>query len=146
MADLNYLIETLALAIGQEEGFFAQKKIPTIPQRLNNPGDLRSWKAPNGKPYPVANGFACFPDAETGWAALRTQCRLNVVKRKLTLREFFGGKRADGRVIYAGFAPAADKNNSYQYASNVLRYLARKGAVPAEATIDQVLVNLVGVA
>lgn len=140
--DQEIFIAAYAKACGTEEGFFKSGKVPTIPQRLNNPLDLRSWKDNKGKPYPVVNGYAKFPDPETGWAAGRSQCRINIVKRQLTFREFFSGKRG----VYAGFAPRADRNDPFGYANNVLAFVKR--AFPASeevqaATIDTVIATLV---
>lgn len=123
------LIEAVARAIARKEGFFVKGKngIPTIAQRCNNPGNLTHWKDPNGKPYPMANGYVRFPDEETGWRALRAQVRINALKRGLTWREFFAGKPG----LYAGFCPKDDgrdpllrKNNPLEYAHQVLQWVA----------------------
>lgn len=107
-------IKTLALKI-------------TIPQRMANPLDLRSWRDRNNRPYPEINGYAQFPvcqiagcknpdhPCELGWSAGRTQCQINIVKRGLTFYEFFAGKPG----VYAGFAPSKDKNEPAPYAQFV---------------------------
>ena len=91
---LRLYIEAIAIIIAFEEGYFNEG---TIPNRNNNPGDLRSWGN-----NPVVEGFAKFPTAMDGWQALMEQVRLNI-ERGLTLREFFRGKEG----VYPGY----DKTN-----------------------------------
>jgi hypothetical protein len=116
------LIERVAQAIAHKEGFYLKKKLPTVAQRCNNPGNLTHWKDRNGNPFPTANGYVQFPDEETGWRALRAQCSINIVKRRLSFLEFFSGKPG----IYAGFCPKdttrdplARKNDPVQYARTI---------------------------
>ena len=94
------IVAAIADAIDRQEG-------PGAPR--NNPGNLRTWGN-----YPIDGGFAVFPDLATGRAALEQQVRLNI-SRGLTLEEFFAGKPG----VYAGYAPAADRNQPYTYARNV---------------------------
>ena len=101
------LVNNLAQAIAKFEGYFNPEN--TLAKRNNNPGNLRSWGS-----YPVSEGYAKFPDAETGWAALRRQVQLNI-NRGLNLYEFFAGKGG----VYAGYAPSADSNNPTHYARTV---------------------------
>lgn len=139
MIEQNLFIDTFARAIAAKEGFYKQGgKVPPIPRRLSNPGDLRHWKDKNGRAYPVVNGFVKFPECErpgckhvdhpceAGWSALRAQCKINVFKRRLTFREFFAGKPR----VYDGYAPSRDGNNPRQYANDVLAYLRSKLALP----------------
>ena len=60
---------TLVEAIAREEGFYV---IGTRPQRLNNPGDIEygNFAAQHGA-IGSDGRFAIFPDAVTGFAALR---------------------------------------------------------------------------
>ncbi len=104
------LIDDLAAAIARYEGF---NKPGSLAARNNNPGNLRTWGS-----YPVVNGYVQFPDAETGWAALRRQVELNI-GRGLNLYEFFGGRAG----VYAGYAPAADNNSPRTYAETVAAWL-----------------------
>ncbi len=104
------LIDNLAAAIARYEGFY---KPGSLAQRNNNPGNLRSWGD-----YPVVDGYVRFPDAETGWRALRRQVELNIA-RGLNLYEFFGGKPG----VYPGYAPAADGNQPRTYAATVAGWL-----------------------
>lgn len=121
MNEQQQLIERFANAIAHEEDFFAKRKMATVAQRCNNPGCMDHWKDPAGRPYPEQNGFVVFPDVETGFKSLRSQCRINVLKRGLTWLEFFAGKPG----VYKGFRPAgreasAEKNDPARYAQRVL--------------------------
>jgi hypothetical protein len=138
--DQNVLIEVFAQAIATKEGFHKSSKIPSIAQRLNNPLCLEHWKDRNGRPYPVVNGYVKFPDAETGLAAGRSQCKINIVKRKLTFREFFAGKSK----VYEGFCPRKDgKSDPVAYAIDVLRFVRNRLGLPAEITIDTPIHDLI---
>lgn len=114
-------IEQFAQAIATMEGYF---KAGSIAQRNNNPGNLRSWGS-----RPVVNGYAYFDTPDQGWAALRRQIELNI-SRGLTLQEFFGGKSN----VYAGYAPAADKNNPTGYAA----FVAGRLGVPVNQPLPQI--------
>jgi hypothetical protein len=117
------LIDRFSKAIARTEGFYDKKKIPTVAQRCNNPGNLTHWMDRAGRPMPTANGYVQFPSVEDGWRALRAQCKINIIKRKLTFFEFFAGKPG----TYGGFCPKDDdrdklmrKNDPLVYARNVL--------------------------
>lgn len=121
------LIDRYAKAIARQEGYYNKKAMPTVAQRCNNPGNLTHWKDPNGEPYPELNGYVHFPDEETGFRALRSQCKINILKRGLTFYEFFAGKRG----VYGGFCPRDDnkdpmlkKNDPLVYAQHVLGWVA----------------------
>lgn len=102
-----YTIIVFAQAIAKMEGFY----VPGSKANKNrNPGNLRSWGN-----TPVENGFAKFKTFGEGWGALIKQIEKNLFERKLTIIEFFGGKRG----IYSGYAPDADGNNSSKYAKFV---------------------------
>lgn len=115
------LTESIAQAIATMEGFYKQG---SIAQRQNNPGNLRSWGS-----YPVVNGYAQFPDAQSGWNALYRQIDLNIA-RGLTLEEFFGGKPG----VYAGYSPGADANDPQGYAQFVSQRVGIAANVPLNAT------------
>lgn len=127
------MIQRIAKAIATMEGYFITPEqaksrgisYPTISQRNNNPGNLRSWGS-----TPISGGFAAFASAEEGWAALRRQIVLNI-GRGLNLYEFFGGKPG----VYAGYAPAADNNKPAQYAQFVAR---ETGLDPTRPLSEQV--------
>lgn len=142
MVDQNRLIETFVQAVATRESYYATKRFPTIPQRLHNPCDLVSWKDPKGRPFPMLNGFVNFPaclkdicshpdhPSEVGFAAGRGQCRINIIKRRLTFYEFFVGKKK----VYGGFCPKGDgKNDSVKYATDVLAFVVRRLGLDPEA-------------
>ena len=118
MANVN----DFAAAIARYEGYYTAG---SVAQRNNNPGNLRSWGS-----YPVVNGFVQFPDAETGWAALRSQVQKNI-DRGLTLDEFFSGKSG----VYPGYAPAADNNQPSKYAATVATWLGISSDAPLAAAL-----------
>jgi len=111
------LTESISQAIATMEGFF---KPGSVAERNNNPGNLRSWGT-----RPIANGYAVFESPEAGWAALRQQVNLNI-GRGLSLQEFFGGKPG----VYAGYAPAADKNDPTGYAVYVATRVGLDPSIP----------------
>lgn len=148
------LIIAFADACGHEEGYYSTstKGMPTIPQRLHNPLDLRNWRTAANQPYPTLNGYVDFPacsipncvnpdhPSEVGWQAGRQQCRLNIVKRGLTFFEFFAGKPK----VYPGFAPARDRNSPAVYAQAVLDRLKAKWPAELEnVTINTVVSSLI---
>lgn len=113
-------IDDLVQAIARYEGYAPGN----IAYRNNNPGNLRSWGS-----YPVVDGYVKFPDAETGWNALRKQVELNI-SRGLSLNEFFRGGKG-----YGGYAPAADSNNPDRYAATVASWLGISPDVPLSSAL-----------
>lgn len=120
-------IEDLARAIAKEEGFYIKG---TVPNRLNNPGDLIYVAQPDAKAHPITGRdgkvrlFAEFPDPETGWSALKSQLQRNLRKHpKLTLATLIGGERDEhGDLLpggYPGWAPKSDANDPHSYAAHV---------------------------
>lgn len=100
----HQLIHSLSKAIAFKEGFTESRKVggvSTTSRALKNPGNIRAWKDPSGIDYPKVDGIVSFPSVRIGWVALRAQCKINVVKRRLTLMEFFCGKPG----TYKGFLP-----------------------------------------
>jgi len=71
-----------------------------VSQMLCNPGLLTAWSRIEGDPYPISHGYVDFVDGAErielghtrGWSALQYICRLNLIKRGLSLRDFFCGK------------------------------------------------------
>lgn len=138
------LIELVANAIATKEGFFVTaaqwraqgKLLPegwrigdpiTLPQRNNNPGNLRSW----GR-RPIVQGYAHFEQPSEGWSALRRQVAL-LILRGCSFRTFFAGQRKpDGSLIdpkrsYPGYCPKGDGNNDpNEYAAFVVTYLKQR--------------------
>ncbi len=104
------LIGGISRAIAKQEGWFVPD---SVARRHNNPGNLRSWGD-----NPIVNGYAQFKNEADGWAALFYQVQKNV-RRKLSLRQFFGGKLP----VYSGYAPSKDGNQPIAYAAFVAKYL-----------------------
>lgn len=121
------LATALANAIARFEGYNTPG---SVAQRNNNPGNLRSGAGQVGTD---ANGYAIFPDAATGFAALVHQIALNI-SRGLSLQEFFGGQRdASGNVVpggYPGYAPQQDQNDPNNYANVVAGWLGIDKTTP----------------
>lgn len=63
-------IKSMATAIARAEGFFVTG---SIPQRANNPGDL---KVPGWTGATLGEGISVFPSADAGWNALYKQLYL----------------------------------------------------------------------
>lgn len=122
------LINGMAAAIARMEGYMdatGQPRSGTIAFNNNNPGNLRAWGN-----LPTANGYAVFPTAAEGWAALKRQIGLNI-DRGLTLYEFFGGKPG----VYPGYAPSSDGNKPATYA----QFVATQIGIPPDAVISEVV-------
>jgi hypothetical protein len=104
----------LAIAIALREG---DDRPGTVPERLNNPGDLMYVRQVGAKPHPIVGKdgktrvYAEFPTALAGWVALFEQIRLDAARGK-TLEEFIGK-----------YAPASDNNDPTSYLSFVMRQL-----------------------
>lgn len=103
-------VKDFATGIARMEGFYSTRSISA---RNNNPGNIRTWGD-----NPVDKGYVKFPTEAAGWKALTRQINLNI-DRKLTMREFFGGKKN----VYAGYANARDKNDPGNYARFVAQRL-----------------------
>jgi hypothetical protein len=105
----------LAHAMAHVEGYFV---LGSRPDRNNNPGNLRPPKAVKlrGQTGLDDAGFAIFPDAVTGWAALDRQIAIDA-KRGHTLATFI-----------AKYAPASE-NNTSSYLAYLERTLGVTGAV-----------------
>lgn len=110
MADSS-LVQSLSNLIARFEGYYVQGQSPTVAQRNNNPGNLRSGPGQIGTD---PNGYAIFPDEATGMAALQNQVSLNI-DRGLSLQSFIGGGPTSTGANYPGYAPSADNNNVSNY-------------------------------
>lgn len=108
------MIDVFVRAIATMEGFY---KSGTLAQKNNNPGNLRSWAGTE-----TSGGYARFKRPEDGWRALRIQTERNLFIRRLTILEFFQGKRG----VYPGYAPKADNNNPEGYAEFVRSFLLKE--------------------
>jgi hypothetical protein len=94
----------LASAIASAEGFFVSG---SLPQRFNNPGDLR--QAPWLQHPAIVNGFWKASSLQEGIAGLYHQIALDVARGQ-TLRQFIS--------IYA---PPGDNNNTENYLAETAR-------------------------
>lgn len=105
--------EQLAAAIARFEGWLVPG---TIARRNNNPGNLRSGKGQIGTD---SNGYAIFPNEQTGWDALYRQIDLDT-SRGLTLQSFI-----------AKYAPPSE-NATQGY----LNFLVRELGVSADTPLS----------
>jgi hypothetical protein len=96
----------LAEAIAHEEGYYVEG---SLPQRNNNPGDLRHG---NGEVHPdnQPNAVGAFATPEDGWAALERQLALDS-GRDWTVEQ----------LVYS-YAPPTE-NNTAEYLAYVCSYL-----------------------
>lgn len=109
LGDPTPLVSSIASAIAQMEGYNTPG---TIAAKNNNPGNVRSGAGQIG----TSGGFAVFPDAATGWAALDYETQRRIAAGE-NLQQFFGG----GTI--PGYAPAADSNNPTGYAAFVAQQI-----------------------
>jgi hypothetical protein len=111
---LAKMIERIAHAIAAEEGDFTRG---TVPNRLNNPGDLIFMKQAGAVPHAIkgADGrvrvFCEFATPEDGLQALYKDLRLKAA-RGLTLRQ-----------TIRAWAPASDGNDPKSYLAFVCKQL-----------------------
>lgn len=140
------LVDAVARAIATKEGFYVSEtdarrrgmRWPTIAQRLCNPGNLRSWRGAEGKPYPRAHGYVDF----LGWArqqygnatnlqdlavAEGWRCLKRLVQSYLDGR-YHGGRRPSPREMFAVYAPATDHNDPDLYA----KFVADRLQIPVD--------------
>ena len=126
-AGLGDLASSLANAIAQFEGY---NVAGSVAQRNNNPGNLRSGPGQTGTD---ASGYAIFPDASTGFAALDNQISLNV-SRGLSLETFIGGGATSSGGTYPGYAPSGDNNNVQNYVT----FLANELQIDPSTPLNQI--------
>lgn len=131
------LIQKIAEAIQVHEGWFLPGVDPRYPNgsrsfRNNNPGNLK-WIGQKGSIGMDAQGFAIFPDYETGFAALKYDIEYKIFVRKIpNLLQFF-----------QRYAPASDGNNVKAYARAVLSRLEDYGP-PMGWTIETPFDDMIG--
>ena len=107
---------TLRELIANMEGW---NKPNTLARRNNNPGNLRSG---SGQVGTDANGFAIFPNEETGWAALDRQIALDA-NRGHTLSSFLNK-----------YAPPSENDTT-----NYLDYVSSNLGVDPDASLLNIL-------
>ena len=76
-----------------------------------------------------------FPDDATGFTAAKAQAKINIIKRKLTFVEFFGGKYP----IYRGICPRSEmrQHEPGVYAARIAQTL------PGSPSVNSVIAELV---
>jgi hypothetical protein len=118
-ASSSAFVNAFATAIASQEGYGATNSACTA---INNPGCLRAGPGQIGT---SAQGFAIFPDPETGWNALDSQIQSNI-NLGVDLNGFIAGQPG----VYPGYAPSSDNNNTAAYVS----YLSSSLNIPASGT------------
>ncbi len=141
------LIEKIARAIAEMEGFYATAAKPTLAQRNANPGNIRQWRDVRGRPYPTHRGYVDF----VAWASERFPglSREEMSRRaieegwrilRVLVGQYLGGRYTQGKSptveeMFRVYAPSADGNHPANYA----RFVASK----IGARLDQRLLDLV---
>jgi len=141
------LIEKIAQAIAEMEGFYATAAKPTLAQRNANPGNLRAWRDAHGRPYPTHRGYVDF----VAWASERFPglSREEMSRRALDegwrvvrvlVGQYLEGKYTQGKPptaeeMFRVYAPSSDGNQPANYARLVA---AKLGARPDQRLMDLV--------
>lgn len=141
------LIEKIARAIAEMEGFYVTATHPTLAQRNANPGNLRQWRDQRGRVYPTHRGYVDF----VAWASTRFPgaSREEMSRRaidegwrilRVLVGQYLDGRYTQGRPptvaeMFRVYAPSADGNHPTNYA----RFVAGKiGARPDQRLLDLV--------
>jgi hypothetical protein len=141
------LIEKIARAIAEMEGFYVASAKPTLAQRNANPGNIRQWRDARGRPYPTHRGYVDF----VAWASerfpglSREELSHRAVDEGWRILRVLVGQYLDGRYtqgkpptaeeMFRVYAPSADGNHPAKYA----RFVALKiGARPDQRLLDLV--------
>ncbi len=143
------LIEKIARAIAEMEGFYATAAKPTLAQRNANPGNIRQWRDARGRPYPTHRGYVDF----VAWALerfpglSREEMSRRAIEEGWRVLHVLVGQYLDGRYtqgkpptieeMFRVYAPSADGNHPANYA----RFVASKiGVRPDQRLLDLVTV------
>lgn len=141
------LIERIARAIAEMEGFYLTAAHPTIAQRNANPGNIRQWRDAKRLAYPTQGGYVDF----VAWAsdrlpgASREEMSQRAIDEGWRILRVLVGQYLDGRYtrgrpptaeeMFRVYAPSADGNHPAGYA----RFVAGKlGVRPDQRLIDLV--------
>jgi hypothetical protein len=141
------LIEKIARAIAEMEGFHLTAAHPTLAQRNANPGNIRQWRDSRGRAYPTLKGYVDF----VAWAserfpgASREDISRRAVEEGWRILRVLVGQYLDGRYtqgkpptaeeMFRVYAPSADGNHPAAYARFVE---ARLGVRPDQRLLDLV--------
>jgi hypothetical protein len=141
------LIEKIAHAIAEMEGFYRTAARPTLAQRNANPGNIRQWRDSRGRPYPTAKGYVDF----VAWAserfpgASREEMSQRAIGEGWRILRVLIGQYLDGRYtqgkpptaeeMFRVYAPCADGNHPATYPGFVA---SRIGARPDQRLLDLV--------
>ncbi|GIU74777.1 MAG: hypothetical protein KatS3mg004_1864 [Bryobacteraceae bacterium] len=143
------LIERIAQAIAEMEGFYATGTNPTLAQRNANPGNIRTWRDANGKPYPTYRGYVDFVQ----WSADRNPgASMDEISRKaleegwrvlrVLVGQYLDGRYTQGKPptleeMFRVYAPAADGNHPANYARFVAGRINARPDQPLQELIDE---------
>lgn len=140
------LVQRLAQAIAEMEGFYRRDKI-TLAQRNANPGNIRQWRDARGRPYPTYRGYVDFvqwaadqmpgaSDEQISERALAEGWRvLRVLVERYINGDYTAGQPPTIEEMFRVYAPSSDGNHPANYA----RFVATKlGARPDQRLVDLV--------
>ena len=143
------LVERVARAIAEMEGFYLTAAQPTLARRNANPGNIRQWRDQRARAYPTSGGYVDF----VAWAsnrfpgASREEMSQRAIDEGWRILRVLVGQYLDGRYtqgkppsaeeMFRVYAPSTDGNHPAGYA----RFVAGKiGARPDQRLIDLVTV------
>lgn len=116
------ILDQLAQAIQKVEGYYPPGTpgfpVGSVAYRNNNPGNL-NYANQTGSTGPDANGYAIFPDYQTGYDALVNQIQLDA-SRGMTLQQ----------LIYSWAPPTGDPRGTNNTTAYVQSVSAQTGIAP----------------
>lgn len=144
------LVKAVTRAISIVEGFEVTEQeakergitFPTLPQRLYNPGDVRSWRH-NGVQYPEQDGYVDF----LAWAKLQTckQPQIEALAEGWRVLTELANQYIDGHYtmcvpptlvqMLSVYAPACDKNDPGSYSRTVASIVGIPADVPLRSLV-----------
>ncbi|MFN3327019.1 MAG: hypothetical protein ACK5AZ_26295 [Bryobacteraceae bacterium] len=100
------LIDKIAKAIAEMEGFYVNAAKPTLAQRNANPGNIRQCRDARGRPYPTHRGYVDF----VAWAserfpgASREEMSRRAIEEGWRILRVLVGQYLDGKYTQRGVA------------------------------------------